>query len=435
MGQCVNRAAENNAPKKDNPGDEVEITKPNNSHHEKDDKCEDNDDQPADKAAIPANLRRKVEVKKQRRRLSVAPQHVGDIQKSIAATKDRRFSTVSSDHIPTKEEPKKFVAISKKGYVPYNKNKVNQDTYFCDYKFAGNPDVRLFGVCDGHGEFGHNVSGLIARKLPKYLQKENYLENPHEAIKNCVLKVSDTLRKSSINTTFSGSTLVFSLMIKDKIYTANCGDSRSVIAFKTDDGTLNTKALSYDHKPELPEEHQRIIESGGRVAPLPGPPGEDPGPNRVWLADIDVPGLAMSRSLGDDVAHSVGVSSIPEITEYTITDKDEFLMYGSDGIWEFIPNQEAASIVCQYLPDLREAALKLVKHAITKWREEEEVIDDITAVIFNLKDTNNENTETGTDLQQDDKQSQQQQDNQHVEQNDQNVEQDEPDQNPVGAES
>lgn len=31
------------------------------------------------------------------------------------------------------------------------------------------------------------------------------------------------------------------------------------------------------------------------------------GPPRVWLGHMDVPGLAMSRSLGDMVAHDAGV--------------------------------------------------------------------------------------------------------------------------------
>jgi len=35
------------------------------------------------------------------------------------------------------------------------------------------------------------------------------------------------------------------------------------------------------------------------------------GPQRVWIAKEDVPGLAMSRSIGDNVAHSVGVSEVP----------------------------------------------------------------------------------------------------------------------------
>ena len=37
------------------------------------------------------------------------------------------------------------------------------------------------------------------------------------------------------------------------------------------------------------------------------------GPARVWLADQNIPGLAMSRSLCDEVAKQAGVISEPEI--------------------------------------------------------------------------------------------------------------------------
>ena len=37
--------------------------------------------------------------------------------------------------------------------------------------------------------------------------------------------------------------------------------------------------------------------------------GDPIGPYRVWLKNENVPGLAMSRSVGDRVAHSVGVIS------------------------------------------------------------------------------------------------------------------------------
>ena len=39
--------------------------------------------------------------------------------------------------------------------------------------------------------------------------------------------------------------------------------------------------------------------------------GDPIGPYRVWLKNENVPGLAMSRSVGDRVAHSVGVISEP----------------------------------------------------------------------------------------------------------------------------
>ena len=40
------------------------------------------------------------------------------------------------------------------------------------------------------------------------------------------------------------------------------------------------------------------------------------GPMRVWLKDKDVPGLAMSRSLGDYLAHSAGVTHVPVVEHF-----------------------------------------------------------------------------------------------------------------------
>ena len=58
-----------------------------------------------------------------------------------------------------------------------------------------------------------------------------------------------------------------------------------------------------------------------------------------------MPGLAMSRSLGDGIAHSVGVSSHPETKEFLIGTDDKFVVIASDGLWEFISNEEVSRIV------------------------------------------------------------------------------------------
>jgi hypothetical protein len=46
--------------------------------------------------------------------------------------------------------------------------------------------------------------------------------------------------------------------------------------------------------------------------------GEFVGPDRVWLGDRDIPGLAMTRSIGDFITASVGVTWKPEIYEYKL---------------------------------------------------------------------------------------------------------------------
>lgn len=71
--------------------------------------------------------------------------------------------------------------------------------------------------------------------------------------------------------------------------------------------------LSTDHKPLLNNEATRIVEAGGRIDSYRDPEGNPLGPLRVWLKNENIPGLAMSRSIGDDVATSVGVTWEPEI--------------------------------------------------------------------------------------------------------------------------
>lgn len=102
----------------------------------------------------------------------------------------------------------------------------------------------------------------------------------------------------------------------------------------------------------------------------------------MWLGDIDVPGLAMSRSIGDDVAHKVGVINIPEIIEYDLTENDLFAIWASDGVWEFLQNEDVAKMLATHAPNWDAAINTVIDAANKKWRQEEEVVDDITCVLM-----------------------------------------------------
>ena len=104
-------------------------------------------------------------------------------------------------------------------------------------------------------------------------------------------------------------------------------------------------------------------------------------PPRVWLAEVDVPGLAMSRSIGDDVSQTVGVISVPDITQHTIESNDIFAVWASDGVWEFLTNQQVVDIVASRVDNLHDAATALVEQSVQQWKQNEEVVDDITCII------------------------------------------------------
>lgn len=56
-----------------------------------------------------------------------------------------------------------------------------------------------------------------------------------------------------------------------------------------------------------------------------------------------IPGLAMSRSLGDFIASELGVTAEPEVTRLNIGKEDRFIILASDGVWEFITSQAVSA--------------------------------------------------------------------------------------------
>ena len=110
------------------------------------------------------------------------------------------------------------------------------------------------------------------------------------------------------------------MTIGRKLYMANVGDSRGIVIKSLgptpDPSQCTAIALTRDHKPDDKDEAERIIKNNGRINSYRDHQGNPLGPLRVWLKVEDVPGLAMTRSFGDSVAHSVGCNAEPEMSEY-----------------------------------------------------------------------------------------------------------------------
>lgn len=57
----------------------------------------------------------------------------------------------------------------------------------------------------------------------------------------------------------------------------------------------------------------------------------------------------MSRSIGDKVGADVGVISVPTIEKFPyLKDQHEFLVLGSDGLWDAMASIEAVNFIEKY---------------------------------------------------------------------------------------
>ena len=215
--------------------------------------------------------------------------------------------------------------------------------------------------------------------------KEKEKEKIYQIIKETFILANEKLvDNEEINSLFSGSTCVSLIYTPEKIIVPNIGDSRAVMGRLINKETNEYKAieLSRDHKPTEKDEAQRIIENDGRIQPF-TEDGEFVGPERVWIKEEEVPGLAMTRSFGDRVAATVGVMSEPEIKEFKYEEGDKFMIIASDGIWEFISSQECVNIIKDYYDknDLKGCVEYLYQESSKRWLKEEEVIDDTTLIL------------------------------------------------------
>ena len=288
-------------------------------------------------------------------------------------------------------------SICKKGFSGPGVKKVNQDNFFIYNNFVDNPSYIFLGVCDGHGLYGQDVSNYLVSNLPKNLNNcllklkiNDIINAKFDEISRIISQIfvqtdTDLIYNEKVESNFSGSTCSALIYSPERLISANVGDSRCVLG-KFDGKNWTYKNLTRDHKPSEPDENKRIIDNGGRVQSFKDEDGEFEGPERVWLKNEEVPGLAMSRSFGDEIAHTVGVTAEPEVFDYYFLHEDKFVILASDGIWEFISSEECINIVKDYYlrDDIDGALSYLFKESSKRWIMEEEVIDDITIIILFL---------------------------------------------------
>ena len=279
--------------------------------------------------------------------------------------------------------------------------KTNQDTLLIERNVNGVLNFNIFGVLDGHGEEGHYASQFVSRYIFHRIKnhpaikkqdepKQIYLklkENSYKIIANIFLDADVQIQKEKFDVNRSGTTCVIVIQLEEHIICANTGDSRAIMIYdqNNDDNLVNSKVfpLSYDCKPDLPNELKRIKACGGMVEKAYDPEIGETGPYRVWAEGEDYPGLAMSRSIGDMDAKKCGVIPNPQIVEYIIDPYTKYMIVASDGIWEFISNEQAMKFCNKFYLRNDPVGLcqELSQKSISLWEKNDCAIDDITIVV------------------------------------------------------
>ncbi|TYI85545.1 hypothetical protein E1A91_D04G003600v1 [Gossypium mustelinum] len=193
----------------------------------------------------------------------------------------------------------------------------------------GGEKFDFYGVYDGHG--GSRVAEECKERLHKLLVEEIVDEGSGSGIdwgrtmERCFEKMDEEVNKGRMAEEMVGSTAVVAVVGDGKVVVANCGDSRAVLSR----GGV-AMPLSFDHKPDRPDELERVEAAGGRVI--------------NWNGYRVLGVLATSRSIGDQYLKPFVICK-PEVTVREVTNGDEFLILASDGLWDVVSNEVACRVV------------------------------------------------------------------------------------------
>ena len=270
------------------------------------------------------------------------------------------------------------------------------------------PKTSFFGIYDGHG--GSKCSDFLRDSLHKLIfSDENYPDNVPEAIKNGFMKAENEFlnnyaldKNNNMNIIDrSGSCAVVIIIVDNKIYVANVGDSRAVLSLNYGNEYL---IVTEDHKPNNEKEKARIIEKGGQVyqtqTPITG--AENDALNgQILLGPYRVlPGrLSVSRTIGDIEAKGVQfggnpnvIISSPDIFCYDLErDNIDFLILGCDGIYDQITSEEILDCAWMIFNNKEmnynlHQKCGIIVDFILKASMARKSFDNITCVIIALKD-------------------------------------------------
>lgn len=313
-------------------------------------------------------------------------------------------------------------------FTQQGKKGTNQDAMIVWENFCSRAGTIFCGVFDGHGPYGHMVARRVRDSLPLLLnaelevkssadptgvvvnggtngnslaedsfdddlcdstEAENNEKFPeiHVPLKRSILKAFKSMDKElklhpTIDCFCSGSTAVILVVQGQDIIVGNVGDSRAILATRDKDDSLVAVQLTVDLKPNLPREAARIQKFKGRVFAL----QDEPEVARVWLPNSDSPGLAMARAFGDFCLKDFGLISIPDVYYHRVTERDEFVVLATDGVWDVLSNKEVVDIVAS-APGPTSASRALIDCATRAWRLKYPTSknDDCAAVCLFLK--------------------------------------------------
>ncbi|XP_011084055.1 probable protein phosphatase 2C 27 [Sesamum indicum] len=248
-----------------------------------------------------------------------------------------------------------------------------EDTHICipdlarNFGCTGSDEevISFYGVFDGHG--GKGAAQFVRDHLPRIIVEDvDFPLELEKVVTRSFMETDAAFAKScSVESTLSSGTTALTAMIFGRsLLVANVGDCRAVLS-----RCGVAIEMSKDHRPCCVHERSRIESLGGYVDD--GYLNGQLGVTRA-LGNWHIKGLKEGEKGGP-------LSAEPELKLMTLTKEDEFLIIGSDGIWDVFRSQNAVDFARRRLQEHNN--VKLCCKDIVNEAKKRGATDNLTVVM------------------------------------------------------
>ncbi|TXG51403.1 hypothetical protein EZV62_023927 [Acer yangbiense] len=271
------------------------------------------------------------------------------------------------------------------------------------------PNLRCahFAIYDGHGgrlaaEYAQKKlhANVVSAGLPRELLD---VKAAKKAILDGFRKTDESLLQESASGGWQdGATAVCVWVLGRTVFVANIGDTKAVVARSSvADGSRNNlegsnslKAIvvTREHKAIYPQERSRIQKVHATVNSMLAILTETLLSTNPYIqagGTVSSNGrlqgrLEVSRAFGDRQFKKFGVVATPDIHSFELTDREQFIILGCDGLWGVFGPSDAVDFVQKLLQEglsVTAVSRRLVKEAVLERRCK----DNCTAIVIVFK--------------------------------------------------
>ena len=320
--------------------------------------------------------------------------------------------------------------------------KMNQDVSFSllNINSVTLGEISLFGVLDGNGPYGKQLSSIVKDYIINYfkkceemkvtLKRDNFYSIMYNSFTNAQNYIINNISKLNVNLDYSGVTgciLLYPLNNSNKVYCANLGRSKCMLY-----SMFGSIRLSYELYPERASERYRIsllqknkdkfIISSNLNEEIPNLNKNeeinindnkninisnenskdkennsnnnqkvnentksqiDEKDKETYLKDFTE--LNISRSIGNLIGEDKGIIPGPEVVESDVRiNRGKFIVMGTSSLWKYLTDDEVGEIANKYLAsgDTQAACKELEDTAKERWKSNTGGYDDISVVVI-----------------------------------------------------